>query len=287
MTLLHYYYLGFIFINYAKYLLALKCYECDGMIFNSSLTIDNIPSPTKDDCKIVSAELTCSVRIGWYKDRATEVYYGADTPLPIDSVVVKTERKVTTWSGEYETRRFIIYNCKAMNSTPCNTVENAKRAIASTTFPTEDQIDKFDSLIVPTTDFDGRSCLNYTNATDCRDINLVSCQQCVGIIEYSERQETCATCPANKATMNFFDYETTFFLTNRTHLDVIRLGCRKHGACNSIENINKIKDTLITDFDFGKFYYSTATLTKSNSITIILMFIIGFFYSNESRYMFI
>ncbi|CAF1114020.1 unnamed protein product [Adineta ricciae] len=278
MTALRSYYFGLlVLLLHAQCRLALQCYECNGMNFNMSLTSDNIPSPTAPDCEIVSAQSTCSVRIGWYKGNKTEVYYGADTPLPIDSVMIKTERKVTAWSGEYETRRFIIYNCKASNSTPCNTVENAKRAIKSTTFPTDEQIDKLDSLIVPTTDFDGRMCLNFTNASDCRETNIVACQQCIGIVQYFETPDVCATCPAGKAIMNFFDYESTFFLTNRTYFDVIRLGCRKYGVCNSIENMDRIKNTLSTNFDFKKFYYSTASLTKSNVIVFISIFLLRLF----------
>ncbi|CAF1524367.1 unnamed protein product [Adineta steineri] len=267
----YYYYCGLFLIVYTKYLLANKCNECDGMIFNDFLTADHVPPPTRGDCEIASTDGSCSVRITWFKHSATEVYYGSDSHIPTDSIVVKTERRVTTWSGEYETRRHIIYKCKPSNTTPCNTVENLKQAIASVTFPTDEQMKKFDTLIVPTTDFDGRLCLNFSNTTNCNNINLVSCQQCIGIIQYSEHIDICATCPANKALANFLEYETTFQVHNQTRSDVIRLGCRKRGACNSIENIEKIKKTLVTQFDFHKFSSSTAaSITLSTTLVLIM-----------------
>jgi hypothetical protein len=275
MTLVNcYYYFGLCLIIHARYLSAYKCHECDGMIFNSTLTIDNLPRPDRDDCIEVTAESSCFVRIGWFGNGITEVYYSADSSLPIDSVVVITERKVTTWSGEYVTHRFIGYSCKASNTTPCNTVENLKRAILSTTFSTNEEIQKFDALIVPTTDFDGSLCSEYTNATDCPTTNLASCQQCMAIVQYSDQINTCTMCPAGKAITNFIDYYSTFLLNNRTRLDMIRLGCRKHGACNSIENIEQVKNTLITKFDFKNFDNSTASISKLSKLILFIMIII-------------
>jgi hypothetical protein len=240
------------------------------MVFNYSITIDNIPFPTRDDCELVSAENSCSVRVAWFNDGSSEVYYSTDVPVPFDSVMATTERKVTTWSGEYVTHKFLIYSCKASNTTPCNTVENLKRSIISTTFPTDDQIRQFDALIVPTTDFDGSLCSKLSNSTDCPETNLASCQQCMGIVQYSKQIDTCATCPAGKAITNFFDYETTFLLNDQTRLDVIRLGCRKYGACNSLENVGKIKNTLITQFNFDKFYSSTASIIIPTMIVLFM-----------------
>ncbi|CAF2707197.1 unnamed protein product [Rotaria sp. Silwood2] len=275
-----YYYFGLFLIVHARYLLAYKCHECNGMTFNYSITIDNIPSPTKDDCVIVTAENGCSVRIGWFDDGTSEVYYDADPELPFDSVVAKIERKVTIWSGEYVTNRFIGYNCKSANTTPCNTVDNLKLAIISTILPTDEQIEKFDSLIVPTTEFFGSLCLQFSNMTNCPETNIPTCQQCINIVQYSEQLNICAMCPAGKAVTNFIDYYTTFFLNNQTHLDRITLTCRKYGACNSIANIERIKSTLVTKFDFDKVFRSTASIIKSSIIILFVMFTIGLLHAD-------
>ncbi|CAF3509113.1 unnamed protein product [Rotaria sp. Silwood1] len=250
------------------------------MVFNYSITFDNIPSPTRDDCELVTAENGCSVRVGWLNDGTSEVYYDADPDLPFDSVVAKTERKVTTWSGEYVTNRFIAYNCKPSNTTPCNTVDNLKLAIISTVLPTDEQIQKFDSLIVPTTEFYGGLCLQVSNMTYCPNTNILSCQQCISIIQYSEQTDICAMCPPGKAVTNFFDYYTTYFLNNQTQLDRITLACRKYGPCNSIENIGRIKNTLITKFDFDKFFRSTTSITKPTMIIFFMMLTIGLLYAD-------
>lgn len=275
-SLNYYYYFGLFLIIHVNYLSALQCHECNGMSFNYVLTPDNLPPPTGDGCEIVTAENSCFVRIAWFNDGTTEVYYSADPNLPTDSIVVTTERKVTTWSGEYITHRFIGYICKASNTTPCNTVDNLKRAIISVTFPTSEQIQKFDSLIVPTTDFDSSSCFEYSNATDCATTNLASCQQCMAIVQYSQQIDACAMCPAGKALTNFFDYYSTFLLNNQTRLDMVRLGCRKHGHCNSLENVDLLKNALITKCDFNKFDGSTASITKFSKFILFIMIIIRF-----------
>jgi len=278
MILFNYYYFGLVLIIHTKYLLAYKCHECNGISLNYSITFANIPSPTRDDCQIKTAKDSCSVRVTWFNDGTSEVYYSTDQGLPLDSVFALTERRVTAWSGQYGTRKSLVYTCKALNTTPCNTVENLQSAIIFTTFPTDEQIQKFDTLIVPTTNFDGRSCLQISNKTDCPQTNLANCQQCMSMIQYSEQINTCAMCPPGKAIANFFDYSTTFFLNNQTRSDVIRLGCRKYGACNSIENLEQIKNTLITDFDFNPFNYSTASISKLSIIVLFMMFIPKLFH---------
>ncbi|CAF4080371.1 unnamed protein product [Rotaria sp. Silwood2] len=275
-----YYYFGLFLIVHARYLLAYKCHECKGITFNYSITIDNIPSPTRNDCEIITAENGCSVRIGWLDDGTSEVYYDSDPDLPFDSVVAKIERKVTTWSGVYVTNRFIGYNCKASNATPCNTVDNLKLAIISTILPTDEQIVKFDPLIVPTTEFYGSLCLQFSNMTNCPKTNILTCQQCIGIVQYSKQIDICAMCPAGKAVTNFIDYYSTFFLNNQTRLDRIILACRKYGACNSIENIGRIKNALGTKFDFDKFFRSTASILKSTMIILSMMLIIGLLHAD-------
>jgi len=278
MILFNYYYFGLFLIVHTKYLLANKCHDCNGISLNYTITINNIPSPTGNDCKIVTAKDTCSVRVVWFSDGKSEIYYSADQGLPSDSILAVTERRVTTWSGHYTTRRYIFYTCNTSDLTPCNSVENLKRAIIATTFPTDEQLEKFDSLIVPTTDFDGRTCSQSSNMTDCPQTNFASCQQCMGMIHYSEQINTCTMCPAGKALANFFDYSTTFFLNNQSRSDNIKLGCRKNGPCNSIENLGRIKDTLTNQFNFHQFNHSTPSISKLSMFILFMTFIPKFFH---------
>jgi hypothetical protein len=268
-----YYYFGLFLIIHMDYLSALSCYQCKGINLNYSITIDQIPSPSNDVCKIETARSSCSIRVGWFSDGQTEVSYTTDLSLPLDSVTTQIDRRVTTWSAEYSTRRYIMYNCRSSDSTPCNTAENFKRVMSSTIFPTHEQIEKFDTLIAPTTDFFGNSCFQTSNTTDCPQTNLASCQQCWGILEYSKQQNsTCAMCPPGKAITNTLGYSSTFFLNNQTRSDSITLSCRKFGPCNSIDNLLKIKDTLTTQFNFGRF--NNSTIPTTSSLSMIVLFIL-------------
>jgi hypothetical protein len=278
MILFNYYYFGLFLIVHTKYLFAYQCYECNGISLNYTVTIDNIPSPNTSNCAIVSARDSCSVRVAWFSDGKSEVYYSRDQGLPTDSIWALIERKVVAWSGQYTTGKFIIYTCNTSNTEPCNNVENLKRTIISTIFPTDEQIEKFDLLIVPTTYFDGRTCVQVSNMTDCPQTNLVSCQQCMGIIEYSDQLNICAMCPSGKAIQNFLEYSTTFLINNETQSDTIKLGCTQYGGCNSIENLRQIKNKLITKFDFHQFYHSTATISKSSMFVLFIMFIPKLFH---------
>lgn len=268
-------YFGLFLFIYVKYTLANVCYECSGMVYKYPITIDNVPAPNGEQCGVTVAENTCSVRVTWFDDGSSEVHYLPDANLPIDTILTKTERKVTAWSGEYITNKYLAFTCQASNTTPCNTPGNLRRAILSTTWSQPEQTEKFDTLIVPTTDFYGSSCLQVSNASYCPKTNLLSCQQCMAIVQYDEEKRVCAMCPSGKALTNFYEYETTFYLKNQTRSDKIILACRKRGACNAIENIDRIKDGLVTKFDFKKFYRSSATNIKS-TMNILLMISIIF-----------
>ena len=250
-------YFGFLFVLQQTSLAAFPCHQCKAMIFNHSITIDEIPSPSSDDCTIITADNTCSVRISYYENGNSEVLYTTDLDLRADTISVQILRRVTTWSAAYDTRRYMIYTCQPSNSTPCNTEGNLKRSIASTIFPNDDQIRTFDTLIAPTTEFFGRQCYQDSNSTECVENNFDSCQQCWGIMQYSAQTTVCGMCPAGKALTNFIEYTSTFYLDNQTRSDTIKLGCRQFNACNSIENLERIRQILITEFDFDRFNTST------------------------------
>ena len=269
----YYYYIALFFIIHADYLNAFQCYECDGIFLNHSIRSDNIPPPIDHGCKIRTARHSCSVRVGWFPDGKSEIIYTSDLGLPANTINALIDRRVTTWSAEYATRRYLIYTCQPTNSTPCNTAENFERAITSTTFPTEENLEKFDTLIAPTTDFFGNTCYQESNTSDCLETNLASCQQCWGILHYSKDNSFCAMCPSGKALTNSLEYSSTFFLNNQSRSDNIKLACRKFGACNSLDNLIKIKNTLTTQFDFEQFNHSN--LSSKSSIAMIVLFILS------------
>ena len=183
----------------------------------------------------------------------------------------------------YATHQFISYNCNASNPIPCNTVNNLKRILTSTILPTNEEIQKFDTLIVPTVHFDSSLCLQISNMTNCPESNLDSRQQCINIIQYSETRDTCAVCLSGQAFMSLFNFYTIFLLNNRSQSDTITLACRRHGACNSVENIDKIKRTLITKFDSNKFYSATASGQNLTMDILLIIYVVKLIFCVRCR----
>jgi len=62
------------------------------MYFDYSITIDNLPSSTHDDCQIITTETGCFVHVDWYNDQMSEVFYGANPNFLCISIIGRTER---------------------------------------------------------------------------------------------------------------------------------------------------------------------------------------------------
>jgi hypothetical protein len=154
-----FYFAGLISVFQLRSLLAYECHQCNAMHFNYSITIDTFPLPIRNDCKIVTTDRRwCYVRVGWYDDRTSEVYYSPAPGLPNDSILAMTQRRVKPTTSKSTTHQLIAYSCKAENGTPCNTADQMKRAMIATTFPQAAQIKSFDELIGPFSAFDGSQC---------------------------------------------------------------------------------------------------------------------------------
>jgi hypothetical protein len=272
MTLFYcYYYFCLLLLFHTKYLQAYSCHVCDSMYFNYSITTDNLPSPTSDGCQIITAETGCFARVDWYNDQTSAVLYGTNPGFPRDTVIAQTRRGVNILSGLYIAQKYVAFICGSLNSMPCNTVDNLRRSIISTTFPTEEQIKQFDELIAPAEVFNSSLCFKFTNMTDdCSETDLLNCQQCIIGVEYSQETNVCAACPDDEAISNFFSYDTTFLLNNRTQSEEISLTCQRNNACNSMENIEDIRKTIKSKFDFNKFFHSTASITKSSLVLLVI-----------------
>ncbi|CAF0957330.1 unnamed protein product [Adineta steineri] len=267
----YYYFLNLLLFNYIQYLSAYPCYVCSPIHFNYSVTVDNFPSPTEHDCNIITAETGCFVRVFWNNNKTTEITYGTNLGFPHDSVRVEIGRGVNTLSNLYTTEVQIAFICGSSDSTPCNTVENLKRSFISTTLPTENKIREYDELLIPTQTFNSSLCYEFSNMTDlCPQKDLDDCRKCFIVIEYSQITDICATCPSGEFEWNNFRYNTMFLLQNRTRSDSIFLRCQSGVNCNSINNIEKIQQNLVAQFDFDKFFYSsTSTIIYSTTSTNI------------------
>jgi len=186
------------------------------MFFNYSITADTLPSPIRSDCKTEPSLLRCYVASFWFDDGTSSVAYSADNPNLPETVLTITQRSVNT-SGAYVSPTSVGYNCMSTDTTPCDTVDKLKRIIISTSFPTDEQMKQFDSLIVPTLEFNSSSCFNYSNLTDpCPETDLTNCQQSTIYVDYAQQAEICAACPSGKIGDNLINHQTLFYLNNQT-----------------------------------------------------------------------
>ncbi len=269
-------YFYFLLIFHVQYIWTYQCLQCATKVYNHLVTINNLSSPTEDDCNIVEAIHGCYINIDWLADGMSKVYYKTDPDLPYDSISAIIERQVILDKNEYSTRRSIGYSCRS-NRTACNTIDDLKRAGISIEFPTDKQIRKFDSLIVPIKTFNGSLCSQFSNTINCPKPDLVHCRQCMSVLQHLD---ICSTCSREKVTRNYFVYRTTVFLNTASRLERITIGCQKGNNCNSMKNMKRIQRMLTIELDSAKFYRSIASITKSTVILLLTVIFNGWFYLN-------
>jgi hypothetical protein len=265
------YYFCLLLIFHPEHIWTYQCLQCVTKVFNHLGTITNLPSPTEDDCNIVTTVHGCYIHINWLADGTSEVYYKTDLDLPYDSILTIIERQVTLDTGKYLTRRSVGYSCRS-NRTACNTIDNLKRAIISITFPTNEQIEQFDPLIAPRKNFNGTFCSRISNMPNCLKSNLINCQQCISTVQFSKPLKIRSACRTKQVTRNSFIYRTIISLNMESQLERIIIGCQNRNVCNSMKNIKQMKRILTIKFDSKKFYRSTAS-TMESTILLLLMIV--------------
>ncbi|CAF0931220.1 unnamed protein product [Adineta ricciae] len=253
-------------------LFAYSCYDCPMMEFNYSLTVDTFPSPTKNACRIITAQTGCFVRVNWYNHGISTVFYGTNRGSLLDSVNIEIDRRVSISTGVYSTIKYIDYTCGSSNSSPCNTVENLQRSFRAVKFPSDEQINTYDTLIAPSKEFTPDSCFYDENMTDvCPKSNKSLCQRCMIVAEFAQTSTICAVCPDDQTVYNFFLYGTHFLVTNQTQLDSILIRCQHGKQCNSVANVENIRRDLVTQFDYDQFFYSKASTTRLCSMILLML----------------
>ena len=265
-----------IILFHTAYIWTYQCHQCNAKHYNYQVTVNNIPSPTEDDCNVILTNHSCYVHVDWFGDGTSEVYYRIDPTLPYDTIIAVTERQVILNTGTYSTRRSIGYSCRSTKRA-CNTIDDLKRAIVSVTFPTDEQMQQLDTLITPTDDFNSSSCLQISSLGNCPKSNLTNCRRCMSTVLYSKFTDICASCPARRVFRNYFQYDTAFLINTGSQVEKIRIGCQTPNGCNSLENTEKIKRMLSAKLNLKKFYHSTASTTKSTILFLFIIAVIKFF----------
>lgn len=260
------------------------CHVCSIHVIGYSASSHDLQSPMYDDCDIRSGTRSCYIRIDWLSDGTTEISYEINPLIPIGSIVISTRRHVDFRTGEYSTIQSIGYSCGS-NRTSCNTVKNLKRILSAITLPTDQQLRRLDKFIYPMKTFNGSSCSMTSNRNHhCSIKNAIDCKQCVGgLVQHSAHSDWCSTCLTNKTNGNFIDYEVVISLGTNSQLEKINVLCQTHARCNSLENMNRIKEILAINFNSTKFFHSKASRTTLCTqiliISTIFTFVSGLFSS--------
>lgn len=247
------------------------CHDCNPFVFDRIISVDELPViVNRTSCVVMESSTGCFTSIQWHDDSKTIVLYGTN-PNPFrDTVEVHLKRKLFISMGTYNTSKYIVYTCGTSESIPCNTMDKLKRSILSTTFPTRQQTEQYDSWISPSSTIIGFPCFVGSNLTDCAagsDFN--NCSQCFGVTQSAQVMNVCGTCASDDYSLNELDYQTIFDLNDRTRSDTITIRCQSD-RCNTIENMQKIRQTWVNLFNFNTFFSSTGT-TKTLSFVILTL----------------
>ena len=242
---------------------ALQCHFCPQPItVNYSVTADTIPS--LENCVVIDDAKHCTVSILWLRDPILSVLiYIYDSDQKPETNETLTMNVHLQNDGDNLPRRLshdIQYTCQTEDR--CNSVNTIKRIVNSTTL-TEQFVKQFTSLLANNTSFTNASaaqCYSYMNVTNpnrCDPTDIDHCQRCHISIDYpsSIDDEICATCPKTMQSYNKILRTKTFLLDYRSQpTERIELWCQQQGGCNSMANINKIRQASELKFDYEKFF---------------------------------
>ncbi|CAF1473856.1 unnamed protein product [Adineta ricciae] len=123
------------------------------------------------------------------------------------------------------------------------------------------------------------TCLSFRNVTSqCAQPDLNNCKRCITNVYHSHSNidTICATCDTSNVYVNNIQREVEFLLDNRTQLDDrITIKCQGKG-CNSVENINKIRQTSTITSDFDKLFEKHSNALPLNISTVFTIFFLSF-----------
>ncbi|CAF1437394.1 unnamed protein product [Adineta steineri] len=173
---------------------------------------------------------------------------------------------------------FIIKSEKALkykctSSDLCNNEIVMKSLLDSLVFE-ERFPEEFNTLIqgAPFDNNTAATCFRYANTSfECEMPSLESCERCTIDVYQSSKgnQDICASCE-RLIEGNGILRNTTYLFDDRAQLDDIHIGCERPG-CNSIENINKIRQFSTVTFDFDKFFGTPSSSATLLNISILFL----------------
>jgi hypothetical protein len=199
---------------------------------------------------------------------------------PIDSIVATVQYQL---EGEELLKRLsydVQLKCQSFDG--CNNENNLKKLLKS--LEIEERFEgQFDNLISSNQSFNNESIkhcyFNRNSTNECSPIDYSNCHRCQTSVHYlsSLIVDVCATCPTITKENNFLIRDKIFILTNRSEIvDRIQLSCQIGEHCNSMENINQIREYSLIHFDFNEYFFSSSS-NISFSLQLFFLLIIFIF----------
>jgi hypothetical protein len=237
----------------------LQCYSTSLHELNYTVTSATLPSYNVNK---VTSDKACEIEVRWHKDPlSSAIKFSAANTLLIGDFVgdqFRADVQLSDYRGDSIIRVYRSMTYKCNSSDLCNDQTTLKRLLDSLLLE-ESYPREFYSLINITSTFDNNTaatCLRFSNVTsECTMPNFESCQSCTTDVYRSPSgsESICATCP-ERTIGNAVNSESIFLLNNRTQIyDRKNIECQRE-RCNSMENIDKIRQSTTITFDFEKFF---------------------------------
>jgi hypothetical protein len=217
------------------------------------------------------------IQIEWYKNSLPSVVTqmalngSSMSDTGGDEIFVTARLAVDSFELTIDSVRSVMYVCQSSDG--CNNQTVMKRLLDSLVveerFP-----ENFYSLINITDTFNNNTaatCLRFSNVTTTCAMPA-TCRRCLTTAYRSPSgsENICATCDGF-IVGNGIRREINFLLSNRTRItDRTRIECQRAG-CNSLDNINKIRQASTITFDFDKFFGTLPSSVASLSISVLFI----------------
>ena len=270
-------------VTLPTFVVSLQCYDCPSEFsVNYSVTSDTLPP--FGDCKLTTA-IQCSVIIIWAQNPPQTLILLHHTSSPLmngslrDVILVFAKLELDVDNVTRRWGHVVDYKCTLSDG--CNYDTNLKRLLDS--LVVEDKfVEKFPSLIQNIESFNNDSattCYRQSNSSRrCASTDFNGCRRCQIRVDQlpSASNEICATCPLETIDFNSINRESLFVLNNRSRLlDEVQLKCQLDG-CNSLDNVNKIREASTITFDFNKFFQTPSArgMSLSNSFTFLVIILV-------------
>ncbi|UJR16600.1 hypothetical protein I4U23_003500 [Adineta vaga] len=239
------------------------CYNCYDHEYDFELTSDTIPD-SLDGCTNFTGIRNCYVTISW---RGGKSSLGTFHDI-IDAPESKEMAFMAVLANNNQPQVTFRYLC---STDFCNTAINVKRAFNSATI--QHSLTELVPQLNTTLIFNSSNCFNFQNGSVCSP--STGCQHCHITMRPNWKNltsiEICARC--DSAGSPYFEAMTYFDLIERKRFDDFDIRCLT-SHCNSLENIELIRQKTNFQFDYNKYYGTNVAIVISSTTSLILLHVL-------------